>query len=93
MASFTKEDYGKLISEELSAYLRKHATKHDRAKVSEITGVGPSTVRNVVYRTHTMTESSSKAIEQLILIAINNCKSEIEKASVAKNALSLLVAS
>ncbi|WP_179022019.1 hypothetical protein [Winogradskyella forsetii] len=93
MASFKTEDYGKLINEDLSIYLRKHTDKHDRAHVSEETGIGPSTIRNVVYRTHTMTASSSKAIERLILVAIENCRKQIRDAKDAEKELSLMVAS
>ena len=71
----SKEFLGKLISEELSDYLRKYTNKFDRIKVSEMTGInsGTSTIREVIYRNVNLTESNSKAIKELMRIAIKNC--------------------
>lgn len=73
MAIREQDNYGKPISEKLSKYLKKHTTNEDRANVSISTGVGTSTIRDVVYRNNSLTEKNSVAIEELMRFAIKNC--------------------
>ncbi len=67
-----KEDYGKPISEELSVILRRNSTKDDFANIAASTSVSFSTIRDVVYRTNSLTPSNSKAIKALIKTAFDN---------------------
>lgn len=77
------EQFGKPISEKLSNYLRQYTDKDDRADVSIQTGVGTSTIRNVVFRSNTLTEDNSRAIVALVEIALTSCREIMEKASEA----------
>lgn len=74
------ENYGNPISERLSNLLKTYTTSNDRANVSRMTGVGSSTVRDVVYRNNNLTESNSRAIIELIHIAIINCNNSVNDA-------------
>jgi len=87
MALFDKENYGKPISVKLSRYLRAHTNKHDRADVSEKTGVGTSTIRDVIFRVNSLTENNSKAIIPLMRIAIKNCEKSISTSAEIKEGL------
>ena len=69
---FKKNDYGKPISERLSSVLRRNTTKSDFANVATQTNISFSTIRDVVYRTNSLTKSNSKGIEVLIKTAFNN---------------------
>lgn len=69
---FQKNDYGKPISEKLSAVLRRNTTKSDFANVATQTNISFSTIRDVVYRTNSLTKSNSVGIEVLIKTAFNN---------------------
>ncbi len=69
---FKKEDYGKPISEQLSTTLRRNSTKNDLANIAAITNVSFSTIRDVLYRTNSLTPSNSKAILELIRISFDN---------------------
>ncbi len=66
------EDYGKPINEKLSITLRRNTTKDDFANVASNTGISFSTIRDVVYRTNSLTKSNSMAIKELIRIAFEN---------------------
>jgi len=76
MALFDTEHYGKIISEQLADYLNKYTTASDRANVSEATGVGVTTLRNIVYRTNNLTENNSIGVLELMRTAIANAKQE-----------------
>lgn len=76
---FKPEDYGKLISKDLSVLLRTYTTGEDRADVSTETGVGVTTVRNVIYRTNNLTKANSIAIVKLLEIATEDSKKAKEK--------------
>lgn len=91
MALFKEEHYGKLISTDLANYLRSYTDIMDRAKVSSVTGVGISTIRDVVYQRNTLTENSSAAIIELMKIAVQNCKNSITKAKKVKNELEIML--
>lgn len=91
MALFEQEHFGKPISEKLSEYLRRYTDKYDRADVSIKTGVGTSTIRDVVFRANALTENSSVAIIELARIAINNCTHNIEKAVEVKEELTTML--
>lgn len=69
------------ITEELSDLLKKYTDSNDRADVSFKTRVGTSTIRDVVYRTNTLTESNSKAIRELTIVALKNCAQQIKESS------------
>ncbi|WP_425235231.1 hypothetical protein [Ulvibacterium sp.] len=69
---FTDQEYGKPINEKLSLTLRRNTTKDDFANVATTTGVSFSTIRDVIYRTNSLTKSNSKAIEELLRIAFDN---------------------
>ena len=74
MAIGDKEFLGKPISLELSIYLQNYASKDDRADVSRATGVGLSTLRNLVYRMASITAQNSIAVNELMKTAIKNCQ-------------------
>lgn len=84
---FESHHYGKPISEQLSEYLKEFTNNNDRANVSEKTNVGTSIIRDVVYRSRTVTENNSEAIIELMRIAIYNCTHKIERATEAKDYL------
>ncbi len=52
---FTEEDYGKPINEKLSVTLRRNTSKDDFANVATYTNTSFSTIRDVVYRTNSLT--------------------------------------
>lgn len=69
---FKKDDYGKPINERLSQTLRRNTSKDDFANVAAHTNVSFSTIRDVIYRTNSLTTSNAKAITELIRIAFDN---------------------
>ena len=69
---FKEEDYGRPITEKLSTTLRRNSSKNDFANIAATTSVSFSTIRDVVYRTNSLTRSNSKAILELIRIAFDN---------------------
>ncbi len=68
----SKENYGKPINEKLSTVLRRNTSKNDFADISAKTNVSFSTIRDVVYRTNSLTKANSVAILFLIERAFNN---------------------
>jgi predicted DNA-binding protein YlxM (UPF0122 family) len=87
MALFNHDSYGKPISEELSNYLRTYTDKFDRADVAAETEIGTSTIRDVVFRTNSLTEQNSKAIIELMKIAVKKCELNIINSTEAKEEL------
>ncbi len=75
---FTEEHYGKTISEALSAYLKRFTSTNDLATAASRTSVSPSTAKGVVYRQNSLTEHNSKAIIELMKIAVENRKNNVE---------------
>nr|WP_298995947.1 hypothetical protein [uncultured Allomuricauda sp.] len=71
-AIFSKEEYGKPISEQLSTVLRRNVSKDDYADIASRTSVSFSTIRDVIYRTNSLTKTNAKAISLLIHIAFEN---------------------
>jgi len=69
---FEENDFGKPINENLSIILRRNTAKDDLANVALITGISFSTIRDVVYRTNSLTKLNSKAVTALIEIAFEN---------------------
>jgi len=69
---FEKEDYGKPINAGLSEILRRTTSKDDIANVSLRSNVSFSTIRDVIYRTNSLTKSNSKAIALLVHVAFEN---------------------
>lgn len=87
MALFETHHLGKTISPELSDYLKQFTSIHDRITVSEKTSVGPSTIRDLVYRTNVLTINNAVSIVELMKIAVNNCTNTIQNARQAKQFL------
>lgn len=77
---FTKKDYGIPISVELSAAVRRYTNHHDRAEASRLTGIGSSTVRDVLFRNNNLTEDNSRAVLVMINIARIQCNLKISEA-------------
>ncbi|NAS10904.1 hypothetical protein [Poritiphilus flavus] len=69
---FEKDEFGKPISEKLSTILRRNTSKDDYANIAALTNVSFSTIRDVVYRTNSLTKSNSKAIIVLLQRAFEN---------------------
>jgi len=69
---FKESEYGKPISERLSAILRRNSSKDDLANVAARSNVSFSTIRDVVYRTNSLTHTNAKAIGILIQVAFEN---------------------
>ena len=69
---FSQEDYGKPISEQLSSVLRRNVTKNDYANIASRSNVSFSTIRDVIYRTNSLTKSNAKAISLLVHAAFEN---------------------
>lgn len=74
VSPINRETLGIAISEELSLLLRKYTNKNHRADVSQKTGLGTSTIRDLVFRNNSLTINNSIAIISLINIAVNRCK-------------------
>jgi len=69
---FKEEDYGKPIIETLSEVLRRNTSKNDFANIAIQSNVSFSTIRDVVYRTNSLTKLNAKAISLLIHAAFEN---------------------
>lgn len=69
---FSPEDYGKPISEKLSEILRRNVNKNDYANIAIRSNVSFSTIRDVVYRTNSLTKTNAQAIALLIHAAFEN---------------------
>ncbi len=69
---FKSEDYGKPLNARLSEILRRTTSKDDIANVSLRSNVSFSTIRDVIYRTNSLTKSNSKAIALLVHVAFEN---------------------
>ncbi len=81
MNLFEEKDFGQPISEELSNYLRQYTGNKDRANVSRKTGMGVSTIRDVAFRTNSLTKINSNAITELAKEAVMNSVGSIESAA------------
>ena len=69
---FSQEDYGKPINEKLSTILRRTTSKDDLANIALRSNVSFSTIRDVIYRTNSLTKSNAKAIALLVHVAFEN---------------------
>lgn len=69
---FTPDDFGKPLNENLSQVLRRHVSKDDYADVAIKSNVSFSTIRDVLYRTNSLTKTNAKAISLLIYTAFEN---------------------
>lgn len=69
---FQENHYGKPITEKLSTILRRNVSKNDFANIAGKTNISFSTIRDVVYRTNSLTKSNSKAIKMLVNLAYEN---------------------
>lgn len=70
---FLEEDYGKPINEQLSVILRRNISKNDYANAATRSNISFSTLRDVVYRTNSLTKSNAQGISLLIHAAFENC--------------------
>ncbi|MCL6266740.1 hypothetical protein [Flagellimonas myxillae] len=69
---FSKSDFGKPISEELSTILRRNLNKNNIADIAARSSISFSTIRDVVYRTNSLTKANSVAVALLIHAAFEN---------------------
>jgi hypothetical protein len=69
---FNECDYGKPISERLSEVIRRNVSKDDFANIAIQSQVSFSTIRDVVYRTNSLTKLNAQAIALLIHTAFEN---------------------
>ncbi|MBO0330985.1 hypothetical protein [[Muricauda] lutisoli] len=69
---FGEEDYGKPITEQLSEVLRRNTSKNDFANIAIKSNMSFSTIRDVVYRTNSLTKLNAHAISLLIHAAFEN---------------------
>ena len=69
---FSEADFGKPISEKLSEIIRRNTSKNDFANIAIQSNVSFSTIRDVVYRTNSLTKLNAKAISLLIHAAFEN---------------------
>ncbi|NAY91576.1 hypothetical protein GTQ34_06575 [Muricauda sp. JGD-17] len=69
---FEEEDYGRPISERLSEILRRNVSKNDYANIAIRSKVSFSTIRDVVYRTNSLTKTNATAICLLMHAAFEN---------------------
>ena len=69
---FNESEYGKPISEHLSEVIRWNVSKNDYANVAIQSHVSFSTIRDVVYRTNSLTKMNAQAIALLIHAAFEN---------------------
>ena len=69
---FKEEDYGKPISEKLSEVLRRNTSKNDFANIAIQGNVSFSTIRDVAYRTNSLTKLNANAISLLVRAAFEN---------------------
>lgn len=67
--------HGKPISAKLSEALKTHISSSDRADISRLCNVSPSTLREVMYRNQSITENNETGIRMMVERALNNCKS------------------
>lgn len=73
------------ISPVLSDFLKEFTSKDDRADViNNVTGVGSSTLRDVVYRVNPVTENNLPALKLLLLKASENADTKIKQAKNCK---------
>lgn len=82
------ENLGGLISEELSNLLKENTNNStDLQKASDSNGVGIQTLRYVRSRRNNLSKSNVKGVEELIKIAISNCRQKIKDSKRAEEQL------
>ncbi|MEC7263872.1 MAG: hypothetical protein VXW38_09045 [Bacteroidota bacterium] len=69
---FNESDYGKPISARLSEVIRRNVSKDDFANIAIQSQVSFSTIRDVVYRTNSLTKLNAQAIALLVHAAFEN---------------------
>lgn len=69
---FKEEDYVKHINERLSKVLRRNTSKNDFANIAIQGNMSFSTIRDVVYRTNSLTKLNANAISFLVHAAFEN---------------------
>lgn len=80
MCPVASQEFGQVISKDLSRSLRKYINKQDRADLSIKTGIGLSTVRDLIYRNRSLTENNCVALVAAIKLAAEKCKLIVENA-------------
>lgn len=88
---FEEDHYGKLISNELSEYLKEWTTSHDRIEVAEQSDLSKSLIESVMRRDRSLTKSNSIGIVNLMRKAIHNCTHKIQRAEKVKKQLDYLL--
>ena len=68
------ENYGLPITLRLSQHLKEYSTIHDRGDAARQTGVGISTIHQVIQMSGNLTKDNERAIVFLLDVAIENCK-------------------
>ena len=69
---FSKADFGKPISEDLSTILRRNLNKDHLANIAAGCHLSFSTIRDLVYRTNSLTQGNCMALALLIHSAFEN---------------------
>ncbi len=85
------EKFGNTVSEPLSELLKATITPQDRANIANKTGIGASTVRNLILRTTTITEENSRALYALLDKAIEKYNENIDNSGKAVQQLEALI--
>ncbi|MDM1396093.1 hypothetical protein [Myroides odoratimimus] len=88
---FDEEHYGKLISSQLSDYLKEWTTMHDRIDIAEEHNISKSLLEAVMRRERSLTKSNSIGIIDLARKAVHNCTHKIERAKKVKKQLDYLL--
>jgi len=77
MALNNPENFGKLISEELSNYILDNVKIKDYAEAAEISNMSPSIIEYVVRRYKKLVETNYKGLEAIVKIAIKNAENNM----------------
>lgn len=68
------EQFGLLLSKELTEFITKYTDTDDRKEVSRSTGIGYQTVRYLAAGSNSLTIDNQKAVIALINKSIENCQ-------------------
>lgn len=77
------EKIGLTTSADLSHLLKRYLSRTDWNNVSQSTGIGFHTVRNLVYGTSSITKDNVIALVELTKLAISKCEDETDDARAA----------
>lgn len=71
---FNKEHFGKRISDELSQILRKNTNQYDRMECATANDISESSLRQIVYRMHSLSYNNHQAVIDLMRKALSNIR-------------------